>query len=354
MRNSDFELPSQKLISALDLSPLNWGYLPLDDGFADTAATTLAWDDRCNALADLTLSGTVSAAWSDLPGWLRANNSIFARKNVSDDAEISSVFDFVGKTLLIGFQALVPYGTGREVVLHVGGGVSQTEYGLTIVREANGGRFAALMKGDAGTAVTQTSKICGDLYAISGVTAGATPTITVTHATRTTHKLIVGEKIYLSNCNDTTLADGIYTVASTPGAMTFTIDATENGGSNATGDGTSGAVGPKCNVLVAIDGVSKTMQIWINQVGDTAWGTASTTSYSTIADPSFSTNTPRISLFAGDGASPSDKLQLGAIRRLLVLNYGAQTLASAVPELTTKIMPALSRSQMRPCWELVP
>lgn len=353
MYSVDVLMPAQAAVSELSMpSGVNWAFLALNDGAVDTAVTTISNDARANVLTDFTISGTLGTAWSVRPGWFTANNSANAVQLLSADAGLAPVFDFIGKTLLIGFQCLLPYGASRETILHIGGGGASQEYGLHLAREANSGRLTVVFRGQGGTVSTQAGPRVGDMYTITGISAGATPTITVTHPTKTAHRLTAGRKVYISNENDTTLSPGIYTVQSAPTDLTFTIDATENGGAAATGDGTSGAVGVECNVFVVIDDVNKTAQMWVNQIGETSVDAGSQLDYSSIADLTVTGgSSPRVGLFVGDNGT--NLLSSGQIRRLLVVNYGAIGMPDAIPALTTRIMPALRDSGMLPTYRMV-
>jgi hypothetical protein len=351
MRGADIEIPAQKPVSELAFgSDINWTFLPMNEGALDTAATTMSFDSRGNTLSDVTVGGTLGTAWSDKTGFLSGNNSINVHAAFSTDAGLEPVFDFIGNTVLVGFQCIMPKSATREVIAHVGGGASSNEFGLNILREISTGRIATFFRDSGGTS-NNSGPRCGDMYDISGVTAGATPTVTVTHPTKTKHSLIVGEHVYISANDDTTLQDGLYTVVTTPADLTFTIDATENGGGAATGDATEGHVGPKCNVAIVVDDVSKTAQIWINQVGETAWDEGSVHDYSALTALSATDNTPGFNLL--EGHNNTNLLTGGLVRRFLWVNYGAQTQAQALPTLSTRVLPALRRSQMLPTWGLL-
>ncbi len=350
MRNSTLVMPPQKPISELN-PPRAWAYFDLSDGTVDSTSTVIANDSRATPLADFAITGTLGTFWSDRPGFASPNGSAAAQLLLANEPALADVCEYNGNLVIIGFSVLMRnYSGSTQYVMYMGGNYGGTLTGMSIRRTNTGfGRMGCVMYSEAGADFTTISTPnWGNKYPIASVGLGATPLVTTDSA----HNLKVGHWVYLSSTDTTPVIDGMYQVNTVPSSTTFTIAT-----ANITGAGTgAGYVSPEAYAFLVIDGVAGEAKWYMIQKGTQdvdGTGTLVDIEHPTTGAPGskfVDSGNENLTLF--DRRQLDSALNQGQFRRMLVMNYGATTLAEAIPDLVTKLIPKLADSDMVPIWEL--
>ena len=334
-------LPAQKPVSALTLTQ-EWLHFPLNEGTGSTATN----DTRATTLEPWAIAGTGGTEWTDKPGWFVFDGSgDSVDKTLADDAAIETVCD-LSKCLLIGMQVCAATNAARKTLIHIGGNVTTSVYGIRLFVEgtATHDKFSIFVRDDAGTnsSLEASASAGAGEYTITAVSADAAAPLVTTSAA---HELSVGDWTYVVCTDSIPALAGFYEVQTVPSTATYTISEDTSGGA-----GTTGTVGVTYNLWLVYNGVDKTAYFLTNQVGTMAITDSSPgsdfSSHGTIS-LSGGPGTPAIH-WGKSASSVADNINMQC-RRLLIVNYGA----SFPSDLTSKAVPALRDSGMLPTYEMI-